>query len=154
MKILANLIEIVFTMLGISTTKIISLSFLVTRGTNFGNLNYDGCHYKLKDLVRLLNCVPLDVCRWEQQKMNVTTTIVSELGERIHDIKQLIKWENWKVKRFIVKVEEGKKVEIGIELVLTYKKHKEEEEKLVDVEMTTWAEEQPFIMLHSLHNQD
>jgi hypothetical protein len=40
----------------------------------------------------------------------VTTTIVSELDERVHDIKQLIKWENWKVKRFIVKVEEGKKL--------------------------------------------
>ncbi len=76
--------------------------------------------------------------------MNVTTTIVSELDERVHDIKQLIKWENWKVRRSIVKVEEGKKVEIGVELVLTYRKHKEEEEKLVDVEMMTWAKEQPI----------
>lgn len=53
--------------------------------------------------------------------MNVITTIVSELDERVNDIKQLIKWENWKVRRFVVKLEEGKKVEIGIELLLTYR---------------------------------
>ncbi len=43
-----------------------------------------------------------------------------------------------------MEVEEGKKVEIGIKLVLTYRKHKEEEEKLVDVEMMTWAKKQPI----------
>jgi hypothetical protein len=76
--------------------------------------------------------------------VNVTTTIVSELDEIVQDIKQLIKWENWRVRRSVVKVEERKKVEIGVELVLTYRKHKEEKEKLVDVEMMTWAKEQPI----------
>jgi hypothetical protein len=36
------------------------------RGTKLGNLDCDGCHYKLKDLRRLFDCVPLDVCRWQE----------------------------------------------------------------------------------------